>query len=596
LGAVAIPEAAPFAPGPEGKVMPVPSPTVGTQTVLGGSRPAFIAAALFSLFANLLMLVIPLFSLQIYDRVLASRSGETLAMLTLIATLALVVQALLEGARSRLMVHVGLWLERRWAPELLERAIRRGPANGPGINLIRDISTLRGFIGGPGIFHLFDSPWVPIYAFAMFMLHPSLGWLTLFGGLALFAVTLAGELSTRGPFRDANRGFNNQLIRAYDYIRRSEVIESMGMVPGIVALWRADHQAAEQALATGWFRSSALSALARFGRLGVQITVMAVGAWLAIDDKLTPGAVVAGSILLARALAPVESLVGSWKGFVEARTAARHLNEELASPPPARTTTRLPVPSGRLVLDAVSFEIDGNERPILSEVAFDLPAGESLGIIGPSAAGKSTLARIILGLQTPTLGRARLDEADVATWNREDLGRHIGYLPQDIELFPGTVKQNIARMGTANDDEVIAAAQLAGVHEMVLRLPLGYDTEIADIYRNLSGGQRQRVAIARAFYGTPRLIVLDEPNSNLDAEGENALIRALIRARERQITTVVIAHRARVLMTVDRLLLLRDGKLELMGPRDEVMARVLPPPTSAEQAVHNPMPVREATR
>jgi PrtD family type I secretion system ABC transporter len=584
---------------PEGKdpIMP------GDDTsILAGSRGAFAAAGLFSLFSNILMLVIPLFSLQIYDRVLASRSGETLAMLTVIAALALVVQALLEGVRSRLMVHIGLWLERRWAPELLERAIIRGPANGPGINLIRDITTVRGFVGGPGIFHLFDSPWVPVYAFAMFMLNPALGWLTLGGGLLLFIITLTSELATRGALQEANRTFNNQLIRAYDFIRRGEVIQALGMLPGVMNLWCADQRAAEQALGHGWHRSALLSAMARFGRLAVQIAVMAVGAWLAVDDKLTPGGVVAGSILLARALAPVESLVGSWKGFIEARTAASRLTEELTTPLPARTTTRLPKPSGRLTLESVSFEIDGLERPVLSGVDFELPAGEALGIIGPSAAGKSSLARIILGIQTPTLGRARLDGADVATWNREDLGRHIGYLPQDIELFPGTIKQNIARMGEADDDAVVAAAQLAGVHEMILRLPLGYDTEIAEVYRNLSGGQRQRVAIARAFYGDPRLIILDEPNSNLDSEGENALIRALLRARERRATTIVIAHRARVLMTVDRLLVLRDGRIDMLGPRDEVMARVLPapnpPPQGQAQHPHlqQPAQMREASR
>ncbi|MGE5503789.1 MAG: type I secretion system permease/ATPase [Actinomycetota bacterium] len=567
----------------------------GPKSILSGSGGAIAAALVFSLFANLLMLVIPLFSLQLYDRVLTSRSGETLAMLTVIAGLALVVQAVLEYVRSRLMVVIGLWLERRWAPELLERAIRRGAASGPGINLLRDLSTVRNWIGGPGIFHLFDSPWVPVYAFTMFMLHPALGWLTLVGGVLLFAVTVASDIATRAPLRVAGQGFNNQLIRAYDYIRRSEVIEAMGMLPGIKALWGADQHEAEDCLEQGWNRSAVLSAIARFLRLGVQIAVMAAGAWLAVGDKLTPGGVVAGSILLARALAPIESLVGSWRGLADARNGLARLRDELAQPLPPRSTTRLPTPSGRLRLEGVTFEAEGLERPVLTEVDFELQPGESLGIIGPSAAGKSTLARIILGIQTPSQGRARLDAADVATWDREDLGRHIGYLPQDIELFAGTVKRNIARMGRPDDAEVVAAAQLAGVHDMILRLPLGYDTKIAEIYRNLSGGQRQRVAIARAFYGDPRLIVLDEPNSNLDAEGENAVIRALLRARERGTTTIVIAHRARVLMTVDRLLLLRDGRIDMLGPRDEVMARVLPNPQQQAQPERTPA-MREAGR
>lgn len=567
------------------------------QSLLAGARRTFMAAALFSLFANLLMLVLPLFTLQVYDRVLSSRSGATLAMLSIFAIGALLVYAALEAVRSRLLVHVGLWLERAWAPQLLEQAIRRAPAanESGGAATLRDLATVRGFITGPGVFHFFDAPWVPVYVGAMFLLHAALGWAALGGAVVLFGIALATELATRTPLRQAGNRLTLHQARADDYTRRAEVIEAMGMLPGVIERWRGEGGRIQQAMAEGWFRSAGLSAVARFLRFAIQIGVVALGAWLAISDSLSAGGIIAGSILLSRALAPVESLVGSWKGFVAARAAHGRIAKALAERPPARSGTRLPVPMGRLRLEQVTLEIPKLERPVLSGIDFELAPGESLGIIGPSAAGKSTLARVILGIQQASRGRARLDGADLATWSREELGRHLGYLPQDIELFPGTVKSNIARLGTPDDDKVVAAAQQAGVHEMILRLPLGYDTEIGENSRNLSGGQKQRIAIARALYGEPRLLVLDEPNSNLDAEGENALLRALLRAKERGVTTIVIAHRARVLMTVDRLLLLREGRMEMLGPRDEVMARVLPQPQQSQPPLRGAQ-VREALR
>jgi PrtD family type I secretion system ABC transporter len=554
--------------------------------ILAGARPTFVCALVFSLFSNVLILAIPIYSLQVYDRVMSSRSGTTLAMLTLAAVGALLIHAVLETVRSRLMVHVGLWLERVWAPDLLRRAVRQGPDGdgAMGAQVLRDLATVRNFITGPGIFNLFDAPWVPVYSVVMFLLHPALGWVTLGGGLVLFALALASEVVTRGPLKDAGKRLTIAQARADEYVRRSEVIEAMGMLPGLAAHWATESLRTQDLLATGWQRSAQLAAVARFCRFAVQVGVVTVGAWLCINDKVSLGSVVAGSILLTRALAPVESLVGSWKNFIGARNSYARVREVIERPGRPRHATSLPVPAGRLVLERVSFELPRLERPILSQIELDLAPGESLGIIGPSAAGKSTLARIILGIQEPTQGRARLDGADVAVWPREDLGRHLGYLPQAIELFPGTIKRNIARMTEPDDAKVIEAARLAGVHEMILRLPLGYDTEIADALRNLSGGQRQRIAIARAFYGEPRLLVLDEPNSNLDAEGENALIRALLLARERGVTTIIIAHRARVLTSVDRLMLLTEGRVAMLGARDEVMARVLPQPAARSNA------------
>ena len=550
------------------------------EGLLSGARRVFAAAFAFSLFTNLLMLSIPIYSLQVYDRVLSSRSLDTLWALAAVVAGALLVHLTLESVRSRLMVHVGLWLDRSWAPELLKRAIRRGPDpdGPPGAGVLRDLTSVRNFITGPGVFNLFDAPWIPVYIVVMFILHPDLGWLTTGGAMALFAMAWITDLATRERLRSASVKLVVQQAMADAFVARSEVIEAMGMLPGVTALWEEGLHETHDLLEDGWHRSALLAALARFGRFAVQVAVVTVGAWLAINNHMTAGTIVAASILLTRALAPVESLVAAWKGLVSARAAYDRIQTELSTPLPRRSSTRLPTPSGRLTLERISVEVPGRERPVLNDIVLDLSPGESLGIIGPSAAGKTTLARVILGLVEPTGGRARLDGADVATWSRDEVGRHIGYLPQDIELFATTLKRNIARMAEPDDDLVIEAATLAGVHDMILRLPLGYDTQVADVFRNLSGGQRQRIAIARSFYGNPRLMVLDEPNSNLDSEGENALLRALLRARERGVTTIVIAHRARVLMTVDRMLLLRDGRTEMLGPRDEVMARVLPQP------------------
>ncbi len=552
--------------------------------ILAGARRSFAAAAVFSLFANLLMLSIPLFSLQVYDRVLVSRSGETLALLMVVTIGSLLVYATLEAVRSRLMVHVGLWLERAWAPELLCHAVRsRTPTNG-GAQSLHDLGTVRGFITSPGVFHLFDSPWVPLYILVMFLMHPALGWLTTLGALSLFGLALASELTTRSALRQAGRRLATSRAQADDYVRRAEVIEAMGMLPGLAAAWQTENLKTQKFMTLGWGRSALLATAARFGRFFIQVCALSLGGWLAIHDQISGGSMIAASILLARALAPVESLVSSWKGFVGARAAYARIREDLARPQPIRSSTRLPRPSGRLVLENVALEVPSRQRPVLSGIQLVLPAGESLGIVGPSASGKSTLGRLILGMQHPSKGCARLDGADVALWDREDLGQHVGYLPQDIELFQGTIKRNIARMGEPDDAKVVEVAQMAGVHDMILRLPQGYDTEIGGLTRTLSGGQKQRIAIARAFYGEPRLLVLDEPNANLDAEGENALLRALERAREKGITTVIIAHRARVLMGVDRLLVLKEGKMELFGPRAEIMAKIAPPPVGTAVA------------
>lgn len=542
-----------------------------------------MAAALFSLFTNLLVLAIPLYTLQVYDRVLGSRSLETLAMLTVAAMGALVFLGLLEAVRGRLMTHVAAWLDRRWAPALMARAVEAAAGGTEGsAQGLRDLAVLRAFVGGPGMLQIFDAPWLPLYVAAMFLLHTALGWLALGGAALLLAIAVAAEAVTRRPFQSAARRVNSLLRRADSVIRNAEVVEAMGMMPAIRRRWGDENMQAADLMTRASRRAASLSALARFLRLAVQVAVIALGAKLALAQEITPGAMIAATVLLSRALAPVEQLVGQWRSVVAARAARDRIADSLARPAMVRAATRLPQPAGHLSLERVSLSVPGREAPILDGIDLDIRPGESLGVIGPSAAGKTSLARVILGVRIPTAGRARLDGADLAAWSRDDLGAHVGYLPQAIDLFAGTVKDNIARMAEAADADVIAAARLAGVHEMILRLPLGYDTEVGEATLALSGGQRQRVGIARAFFGEPRLLVLDEPNSNLDAEGENALIRALMQARERRITSVIIAHRPRVLTTVDKILFLRDGRIEMFGDRDAVLARVLPQPRAVE--------------
>lgn len=545
-------------------------------------RSAILTVGFFSLFANVLMLAMPLYMLQVYDRVLTSRSQETLILLTVVAIGALVLLGLIEGVRSRILVRVGSWLEHALAPELVAHAVRTSltSSRSAGAQGLRDLAAVRNFLAGSGIFHLFDTPWVPFYLGIIALFHPILGIAALVGGVSLLAVAILNEWMTRRPLAIAGRLSNELFGRAEARMRNAEIIEAMGMLPAVTADWQRENERVIDLQTSASNRAGTLAALTRFLRLGVQVGILGIGAWLAIRQEITPGTMVAASILLSRALAPVEQMIGTWRGFVNARSAWTRIRAALDSPNARRGTTMLPVPAGVVDAEAATVFAPGRDAPVLQSLTFHLEAGESLGVIGPSAAGKTSLARLLVGVWPAHSGMARLDGSDVFTWSRQDLGRHIGYLPQDVELFDGTVKQNIARMGEVDDEAAIAAARLAGVHEMILRLPMGYDTQIGEGGIKPSGGQRQRLALARAFYGRPRLLVLDEPNANLDAEGEDALIRALTHARESRITTVIIAHRPRVLASVDKLMVLRDGRVDLFGERQAVMARVVARPAA----------------
>jgi PrtD family type I secretion system ABC transporter len=536
---------------------------------LRACRGAFGIIMVFSLAINLLTLATPLYMMQVFDRVLGSRSGDTLVMLTLITVLAIGVLALLEAIRAQMLVRVGNWLDDRLGPTVFSGALRAALRSDPAraAQGLRDLGTMRGFIAGPTVTPLLDAPWSPIFIVALFALHPMLGLVGLGGGVVLFGLGFMNEILTKQPLQRANLAASKTHQRAEAALRNAEVIRAMGMGEGVLRLWRRDSAGAHEAQRAAGTRGGMILAFSKFFRLLVQTVILGVSA----------GAMFAASFLLGRALAPVENAIGTWRSLVAARLAHRRLDELVAALPDEGKGMELPRPVGELAVERLVFVPPGGEEPTLRGVSFDLAPGEVLGIIGPSAAGKSTLARLIAGTWTPTAGKVRLDGADIGVWHDSGGSQHIGYLPQDIELFAGTVRDNIARLGDANPTAVIEAAKLVGLHELIMRLPRGYNSEIGEAGLRLSGGQRQRIGLARAVFGKPRLVVLDEPNASLDHEGEEALHHAIARLKETGTTVVMIAHRPSVLGLADKLLVLRNGAVDAYGSRAEVIAKLNAP-------------------
>jgi ATP-binding cassette subfamily C exporter for protease/lipase/ATP-binding cassette subfamily C protein EexD len=536
----------------------------------------FAYAAAFSFAINLLMLVPALYMLQVFDRVLSSRSEETLAMLSVGALVALSMMALLDVLRAQLLAACGIALDRRLGPDVMRRLIELAARGGPAeqANAPRDVATLRAFLVGSAVIALFDAPWLPLFLALIWLFHPLLGALAIGGALLMIGLAAANERFTRRPLERVQAEGRRTGRFTDAATRAAESVDALGMREAVTRRWIAlnEAQLAEQREASRM--GGLFSGLTKFTRQAIQMAMLGAGAWLVITQNLSSGVMIACTIILGRALAPVEMLVASWRGLVEARGAWQRLSQLFDSHPAAARGTELPAPRGALAVENVMLAFPRAERPILRNVAFSLAAGESLGVIGPSAAGKSTLARLLVGVWKPTAGAVRLDGVDVATWDREQLGRHIGYVAQVVELFDGTVAENIARLGEPDSAAVVRAAQRAYAHDMILRLPKGYDTGTGSAGEALSPGQRQRVALARALYGDPKLVVLDEPNANLDGEGDDALVRALQDLREAGVTVVIIAHRPSLLGGVDKMLVLKDGAAELFGPRAEVMARV----------------------
>jgi PrtD family type I secretion system ABC transporter len=554
-------------------------------------RPYFVSAAFFSLLVNMLMLVPALFMLQVFDRVVTSRSTETLIMLLAIAVGALLFMALLDVVRARLLTAAAVSLEKHLGPRVLADMIRSNadPNGAQNLNGLRDLNALRVFLTGAGILALFDSPWVPVYVLIIYLFHPVLGWVAIGGALLMFGFAILNEKLSRRPLETMQLESRKAGRFADQSIANAEVARALGMSNNLAHGWEGfSHRGLEkqlQASRTG----TILTSTTRGTRQLLQVIMLATGAWLVIHQEATTGVMIAATILLGRALAPVEMAIAGWKGLVEARSAYSRLDEMLAAEPQEEAVTELPTPKGDLSVERVVFGFKGQDRPVIKQISLSLSAGESLAIVGPSAAGKSTLARLIVGIWKPAAGTVRLDGADIAAWPRTRLGPYIGYLPQNVELFAGTVSENIARMGEVDSAAVINASKRAGAHEMILRLPMGYDTFIGEGGAFLSGGQRQRVALARALYGKPCLVILDEPNANLDIEGEAALIKAIERMKADRITLLIITHRGKLLSTVDKILLLRDGMIEKSGPASEILsgAGMRPPesqPRTAEPA------------
>ena len=543
---------------------------------LGACRGGFLAVVAFSLGINVLMLTAPLFMLQVFDRVLSSRSTDTLVMLMLVAGFALMALAALDAIRATVLIRLSTWLDARISGSVLAGSVLATLRNAtdPSVQALRDLATFRTFLSGPGIFPVMDAPWTPIFLGVIFMLHPLLGWLSLAGASVLFALALTNELATRNLLAASSVASFKALNRAEAAVRNADVIEAMGMMPQLVRRWHRQNAESLDLQARASSRSTSITSASKFLRLVLQIGILGVGAWLVIESELTPGAMIAAFILMGRALAPVEQAIGSWKQMVAARGAYQRMKRQLDETPVRGLGMPLPAPSGHVSVEGLSFVFPGASEPILRNVNFELHAGEALGLIGPTAVGKTTLARLMIGNLAPRTGHVRLDGMDVAEWDSDDMGRHVGYLPQDIELFSGTVRENIARMADGEPDAVIAAARIAGMHEMVLGMAQGYDTEIGEGGTALSGGQRQRIGLACAVYGDPRFVVLDEPNANLDGAGEAALSDAIDTLKERGATIVVIAHRPSVLRQVDKVVVLRDGTVDKFGPREQVIPGV----------------------
>lgn len=551
---------------------------------LARCRQSFFAAIVFSLFINLLQLTPSLYMLQVYDRVLSSRSEFTLTMLTLITGGMILVMSLLELVRAKVLIRTGArfdsLLNTRVFGAMVELCLRSrsGQQNAQALS---DLNTLRQFLTGNGLFGFFDAPWIPIYLLICFLFHPWLGWAVTVSIVVLSLLAILNELATGAAMKAAN----TEAIAAGAFVnanmRNVEIMEAMGMTGPIMTRWldKQNRVLALQALASD--RAANIVGVTKFLRVFLQSFLLGLGAFLVLQQELTAGSMIAVSILGGRAMAPVDVLIGSWKGFTAARMAYRRLEELLNKVPAKSRNLRLPSPTGRLALEGVSVSPPGTTSMVLRGIGLNVAAGDSVGIIGPSASGKSSLARVVLGLWPAQVGKVRIDGADVQTWNRDELGPWIGYLPQDIELFDGSIAENIARFGEVNDDKVVAAARMAGVHEMILRLPRGYNSVIGEAGSVLSGGQRQRIGLARALYGDPVLVVLDEPNSNLDDIGEAALVQALRELKLKKATVLIITHRPSVLAHVDYILVMNEGQVQTFGSRDQILTQFTRPASVA---------------
>jgi ATP-binding cassette, subfamily C, bacterial len=554
---------------------------------LRAMSPTVKSVVVFSMCINLLLFVSPLYMLQIYDRVMSSRSVGTLIAISIIAGVLLAVYGLLEMVRTRVLVRAGILFDEKVAQpafNAIHSAMLRRPDSGQ-VQALRDVDILREFLTGAGLIAFCDAPWFPIFVFGAFLLHPWYGWIAIVGSLVIWSLTLLNEVLTKRDLTEASSASMAASQRAATTFRNVEVLQAMGMLGALRSIWSGIHLRHMGWQARASDRAGALMASTRFFRAFLQIIILGTGGYLAIHGEITGGGIIAGSIIIGRALQPMEMAVGNWKGFVAARGAYRRLKGLFDAVGARASRMSLPRPNGAMSIESAIAAAPGQREAILRGVTLQLPAGEALCIVGPSGAGKTTLARVMVGIWPISSGSVRLDGYDLSQWDAQELGQYIGYLPQDVELFSGTVAQNISRFEDDPDPEqVIAASALAGCHEVIQHMAEGYNTQIGEGGQALSGGQRQRVALARALYGNPSFVALDEPNSNLDSAGEEALTAAIQELKRRGTTVVLITHKLNILAIADKILVMGGGTVQGYGPRDEILSKLMGPrvvPTAA---------------
>lgn len=547
------------------------------QAALKACKSSFLSVGFFSFFVNALMLVPTFYMIQVSGRVVPSSSTSTLLMLTLIMTVLVVTMGALEWVRSRIMVRISnrldVLLSRDVYRASFKRALTSGGADATAQSL-SDLISLRQFFTGSGLFAFFDAPWFPIYTIVMFLFHPWFGWITLACGAVLAVLAVVNHKVTGQALANANKENVASNVVTTKTLRNAEVIESMGMLETLMNRWAKRQRNVMLLQSNASDKGGVVSSTSKTFRTWSQSIMLGTGAYLVITHEINPGLLMAGSLLLGRALSPIDQMINNWKGFVAAKVQYERLNKVMDDLKKEPERMPLPAPEGHIQVENLIVAPPGAKAPVLRSISFVAPAGSIVGIVGPSAAGKSTLVRALMGIWPPQHGVVRLDGADIASWDKQALGPYVGYLPQDIELFEGSISENIARFDKVDPEKVVEAAQMAGVHEMILMQPDGYDTVIGSEGVNLSGGQRQRIGLARALYGKPRLIVLDEPNSNLDDVGEKALGIALQKVKESGATVFIVSHRPNILSRLDRVLVMAGGTISLYGERDKVIAQL----------------------
>lgn len=543
---------------------------------LAACRTMFKFALLFGCIVNILMLATPIYSMQVLDRVISSHNTDTLLMLTLVIVAALLVLSLIQLARSFAMNQMGGWFEHALSSKIFANSVKLSAVSkAGGSQQLRDLQKVKTFLTSPALVSILDVPWALIFVMVMFMIHPIMGIMTVVGGVVLVCLAILTDKMTKPLHEASNEQYIVSMRQVDQAARNAEVIHVMGMIGTINDNWQGYNKRLQSSQTLVTNRQTTFMEITKFLRMVLQILVTGVGAYLVLKNEMSTGAIIACSSLSGRALAPFESAVNSLKQLVDARKSFQRIEESLDKYSEDSDKMVLPTPEGRVSVENIYFAPVNSNKHILKAVNFALEPGESLAIIGPSASGKTTLAKVVVGVYAPQIGSVRIDNASMQDWRREDLGKHIGYLPQEVELFSGTVKENIARMSKdAKDEDIVIAAKIAGVHDLVLQMPKGYETEIGPDGAMLSGGQRQRIGLARAFFGDPKLLVLDEPNANLDSFGELALSQALSMAKERKITTIVISHRTSILSVADKILAIKDGAVALFGNRDEVLEKM----------------------